>query len=161
MITKGRKDKSWLQIRRTDWIRMLAELEARGDGHRESGAFLLGARHRNVRRVTHIVYFDDLEPASLNGAVHLTTSAYSVLWVKCRELGVEVLGDVHTHPGWRIDQSHTDEDNPLVAQVGHFALVVPDYARGQIGVGDVGVYEYRGDDGWRSSRRGLRHRRWF
>jgi len=140
---------------------MLGELEARGRGHRESGAFLLGLRRRRRPRVTHIVYFDDLEPASLNGAVHLTNLAYSQLWAMCRELCVEVLGDVHTHPGHMIGQSCVDQDNPLVAQSGHIALIVPNYGRGTIRPSDVGVYEYRGDDGWDERVRAVRHRRWF
>jgi len=161
MTTMASDRKAALQIRRVDWTRMLMELKARGGGHRESGAFLLGSRRRRRPKVTHIVYFDDLEPKSLNGAVHLTTSAYSALWAMCRELGVEVLGDVHTHPGRMVGQSPIDQDNPLVAQSGHVALIVPDYAHGRIDLGDVGVYEYRGDDGWASRRRGVRHRRWF
>jgi len=140
---------------------MLGELEARGRGHRESGAFLLGLRRRRRPRVTHIVYFDDLEPASLNGAVHLTNVAYSRLWGMCQELGVEVLGDVHTHPGRMIGQSHIDQDNPLVAQAGHLALIVPNYGRGNIRPTEVGVYEYRSDAGWDDRPGAVRHLRWF
>jgi hypothetical protein len=161
MTTKASDRTAALQIRRRDWAQLVAELDLRGGGHRESGAFLLGRRRSRRPRVSHIVYFDDLEPGSLNGAVHLTTSAYSALWAICRELGVEVLGDIHTHPGHMIGQSHIDQDNPLVAQASHIALIVPHYARGSIGLHEAGVYEYRGDAGWTTRVRGLSHRRWF
>lgn len=150
-----------LQIQRATWNTMVGELEARGGGTRESGAFLLGDRRRHRARVTDIVYFDDIEPESLNGAVHLTMVGYSQLWAICTQLGLEVLGDVHTHPGDLVGQSGTDQDNPLVAQVGHLALIVPRYASGHICLRDVGVYEYLGDEGWRDRPRGVRHRRWF
>jgi hypothetical protein len=161
MTTKASDEGPALQIRRRAWSQLIAELALRGGGHRESGAFLLGRRRGRRPRVTHVVYFDDLEPGSLNGAVHLTTSAYSELWAMCRDLAVEVLGDIHTHPGDMIGQSHIDEDNPLVAQAGHIALIVPHYARGTIDLRRTGVYEYRGDAGWTTRTRGLSHHRWF
>lgn len=140
---------------------MVSELEVRGAGARESGAFLLGRPRRRRPRVTHVAYFDDLEPGSLNGAVHLTLVGYSRLWALCSELGVEVLGDVHTHPGDMVGQSHIDQANPLVARAGHIALIVPRFARERIKPDDVAAYEYRGDDGWRDRPGGIRHWRWF
>lgn len=150
-----------LQIRRRTWRNMLAELAARGGGVRESGAFLLGRRTRRRPRIARVVYFDDLEPTSLNGAVHLTHVAYTRLWALCAELGFEVLGDVHTHPGPGVKQSDIDQDNPLIAQAGHIALIVPHFARGAIRRQEVGIYEYRGDDGWIDRPSALHHRRWW
>ena len=158
---KASKRSAALQIRRRAWRQLLAKLGARGGGNRESGAFLLGHTRGRRPRVTRIVYFDDLEPGSLNGAVHLTHIAYSRLWELCREIGLEVLGDVHTHPGPIVSQSPVDQDNPLVAQVGHVALIVPHYAQGTIVTTDVGVYEYQGDEGWATRPGALVHRRWF
>jgi proteasome lid subunit RPN8/RPN11 len=150
-----------IQIRRNIWKTMVRQLEIRGGGVRESGAFLLGRPRRRHPLVTHVVYFDDLEPGSLNGAVHLTLVAYSRLWALCSELGVEVLGDVHTHPGDIVAQSKIDQDNPLVARAGHIALIVPRFAKGRIKPADVAAYEYLGDDGWRNRPGGVRHWRWF
>lgn len=159
---KASKRAAALQIRRRVWRDLLSELWARGRGRRESGAFLLGHQQSQRRsRVTRVVYFDDLEAASLNGAVHLTHVAYFRLWELCRQIGLEVLGDVHTHPGSIVSQSHIDQDNPLIAQVGHLALIVPHYAQGTIAITDVGVYEYQGDKGWATRSGALVHRRWF
>ena len=158
---KASKQSAVLRIRRRAWRNLLSELAARGRGTRESGAFLLGHRRGRRSRVSCVVYFDDLEPGSLNGAVHLTHAAYPGLWELCRELKLEVLGDVHTHPGSIVTQSHVDQDNPLIAQVGHVALIVPYYAQGTIATTDVGVYEYQGDNGWATRPGALVHRRWF
>ena len=149
-----------LRIRRRDWRELNAQLAARGGGHRESGAFLLGRRRGRRPLVTQMVYFDDLEPESLNGAVHLTTIAFSRLWTMCRELGVEVLADVHTHPGEYIQQSHIDQDNPMIAQRGHLAIIIGHYAQQHAELRDVGIYEYRGDAGWDTRVRAVSHRRW-
>jgi len=160
-MTTSASDRPRLRIRRSDWIRLLTELATRGGGHRESGAFFLGPRRGRRSRVTKIVYFDDLEPESLNGAVHLTTTAYTALWALCREFDLEVFADVHTHPSGHIRQSHIDEDNPLVARRGHIAIIIPHYAQQHSGLADVGIYEYRGDDGWAQHTRGVSHRRWW
>ena len=161
MTITSASNRPTIRIRRADWRKLNAQLAARGGGHRESGAFLLGRRRGRRPLVTHIMYFDDLEPESLNGAVHLTMTAYSRLWGVCRDLGVEVLADVHTHPGGCIQQSHIDQDNPLVAQRGHLAIIIGHYARQHAELRHVGMYEYQGDDGWDTRGRAVSHRRWW
>jgi proteasome lid subunit RPN8/RPN11 len=160
MTTTSVSDRSSIRIRRTDWRELNAQLAARGAGRRESGAFLLGRRRGRRPRITHIVYFDDLEPESLNGAVHLTTTAYTRLWAMCHDFDVEVLADVHTHPSGFIEQSHIDQDNPLIAQRGHLAIIIGHYAQQRAGLSDVGIFEYAGDDGWDTRTGAVSHRRW-
>jgi len=143
------------------WRRLIADLGVRGRGVRESGAFLLGRRRGGRPVISHVVYFDDLEPGSLNSAVHLTTRAYSSLWAYCSDHQVEVLADVHTHPGTMVCQSGIDQDNPLIAQSGHIAVIVPRFAAGNVTLDQVGVHEYRGDDGWLERPGALTHRRFL
>jgi len=159
-ITSGSKRPSHIRMGRPCWRAMLRELAARGESRRESGAFLLGQRRGRRPRVTYVVYFDDLEPESLNGAVHLTTTAYSRLWVICRERGIEVLADVHTHPGGCVQQSEIDEENPLVGQRGHIAIIIGHFAQKIVSLREVGIYEYHGDDGWEARPRAVSHGRW-
>ena len=97
------------------------------------------------------MYFDDLEATALTGGVHLSHRAFTALWSLCDQRGMRVLADVHTHPGPGVGQSPTDADNPLVARVGHVALIVPNLAIGRVLVTDIGVHRYGGDDGWDSS----------
>lgn len=161
MTTTSASERPVLRIPAKRWRTMLDELAARGGGQKESGAFLLGRRGGRRPKVTHVAYFDDVEPASLNGAVHLTTVGYTRLNALCRQLGVEVLADIHTHPGDYICQSSIDEDNPLVAIPGHLAIIVGEYAQYGATLADVGCYRYDGDDGWTTLTSGMSHWRWL
>ena len=66
---------------------------------------------------------------------------------------------MHTHPGGKVQQSHIDRDNPLIAQRGHLAIIIGHYAQQHADLRDVGIYEYRGDDGWDTRMRAVSHRR--
>jgi len=130
------------------WRRIVGELERRGEGNHEAGAFLLGPSRPSGRSVTDVVYYDDLDPkAYSSGVCVLTGDAFARLWEMCRERGVSVVADVHTHPGAGF-QSHVDRINPMVARAGHIALILPDYGRWPLAVDRFGIYEYRGDHRW-------------
>lgn len=139
-----------LRFSRTLWHGMVTELARRGGGTRESGAFLLTPRVADGRTVTRVVYFDDLDADCLTGGISLAGTAFPRLWDLCDEHEVRVAGDVHTHPGDWVGQSPTDQDNPMVAQIGHLALIIPGLAQQHVRPDQVGVHEYLGDDGWRS-----------
>jgi proteasome lid subunit RPN8/RPN11 len=136
-------------MRRGDWDSMVAELGRRGRGTRESGAFLLAERSGDRRTVTRIVYLDDLDPNCLTGGIDLDGRAYSKLWDICDAEGRVVIGDVHTHPGRGVHQSEIDAENPMVAQKGHVALIIPDLAMHAANPHEVGVHRYDGR-GWRT-----------
>lgn len=130
------------------WARGLKELNRRGIGCRESGAFLLGTLNESQRRVTRFVYYDDLEPHCLDsGIVIFEGFGYGHLWQICRESGLAVVADIHTHPGVA-RQSGSDRTNPMVATEGHVALIVPDFARRVVGPTQLGIYEYEGAHHW-------------
>src|SRR6266576_2477320 len=88
-----------LRIHPTRWDALFAELASRGEGWKGSGAFLLTPKAGDRRTVSEIVYFDELDPDALTGAIHLRSLAFSRLWRICRERELAVLADVHTHPG--------------------------------------------------------------
>jgi hypothetical protein len=119
-------------------------------GQRESGAFLLARRERDIHTISRVVYLDDLDPNCLQGGIHLDGSAYGPLWNLCDQENMRVVADVHTHPGDWVGQSSIDADNPMVARVGHIALIVPDLASRSIIPAEVGVHIYQGDSGWNS-----------
>jgi proteasome lid subunit RPN8/RPN11 len=137
-----------LAFTRRMWHELMAELRRRGDGRRESGAFLLARVVGDRRKVARVIYLDDLDPNCLNGGIKLQGLAYSKLWDICAEAGLLVVGDVHTHPGSWVNQSSIDADNPMVAQRGHVALIVPYLASRHVAPKDVGVHLYQGEDGW-------------
>lgn len=149
MLLRRRKR---LRFHQDTWTEMLAELRRRGDGRRESGAFILADRDR-PRTVRRIVYLDDLDPDCLNGAISLPGTAYGPLWELCDQERLRVVADVHTHPGNGVQQSPTDRDNPMIATRGHLALIVPRFAVGPVQQHEVGVHEYLGDGRWSSAFR--------
>ena len=130
------------------WRRILTELDRRGRRRHEAGAFLLGSERDGRRRVTAAVYYDELDPCAYDsGVCILNGDAFGKLWGICREQGLTVIGDVHTHPGAAF-QSTSDRMNPMVARAGHIAVIVPDFAKSPVDAVRVGIYEYQGDHQW-------------
>jgi hypothetical protein len=69
------------------WRRLLRELHRRGDGRRESGAFLLRARGAGQGRITRFVCYDDLDPASCQSGAIACERLCRALGVLSREGG--------------------------------------------------------------------------
>lgn len=134
------------------WHGAIVELDRRGEGRRESGAFLLGERRMcggvERRRVHQFVFFDDLDPQCLDtGIIVFDGVGFGPLWQICRETGLEVVADVHTHPGLAV-QSDADRRHPMIANAGHFALIVPSFAARVPQSAELGLYEYAGAHQW-------------
>ena len=151
MIMKvAKRRNSTLTIPFPLWRLLLTELHRRTEGHHESGAFLLGHSDEYGRQVSQIVYYDDLDPnAYRTGIVILHAASFSLLWDICRSNSLSVVADIHVHPkgAW---QSSADRDNPMIALLGHLALIVPDYALPPIRLENLGFFEYLGDHRWRN-----------
>lgn len=137
------------------WTRLLNDLRCRGEGRRESGAFLLGQDNGSRGRITTYVCYDELDPDALkSGIITFHAKGYSTLWQFCREKALDVLADVHTHPGRCIEQSVIDQQNPMVPLVHHTALIVPHYGHtSRWSLKGIGVYEYLGDFKWAKRNR--------
>jgi proteasome lid subunit RPN8/RPN11 len=101
--------------------------------------------------VRRVVYFDDLDPASLNGGVSLNSAAFAKLWRLASSQELHVIADVHTHPANFVHQSAIDLANPMVAMAGHVAIVVPHLAARRLEPSDCGVHVYLGNHQWRES----------
>ena len=131
------------------WREGLSELKRRGEGHHESGAFLLGHHTSNRRAIQSFVYYDDLDPHSLDtGIVMIDGITFGKLWQYCRNTRLSVVADIHTHPGqaW---QSPTDRKNPMVGTPGHIAIIVPNFAERFVKPSELGIYEYQGQHSWK------------
>lgn len=137
-----------LIISRGQWLGLLSELRRRGGGQTESGAFLLGRREGDRRVFQSAVFYDDLDPkAYSSGVCILYADAFERLWSLCRARGLQVLADVHTHPGNSL-QSEADRRNPMVARPGHLAFIVERFASDPVWRHRTGVYRYEGSHTW-------------
>ena len=130
------------------WNEVMGELDRRGERQHEAGAFLLGPVVEGRRVATHAVYYDDLDPyAYTAGVCILYADAFAKLWSICRESGLTVVADIHTHIGTAF-QSIADKHNPMVARDGHIAIIVPNMAAQPVPLQQIGIYEYRGNHQW-------------
>ncbi|MBV8686881.1 MAG: Mov34/MPN/PAD-1 family protein [Alphaproteobacteria bacterium] len=126
----------------------MGELARRGEGRHEAGVFLLGHVRGERREVTSEIYYDELDPnAYASGVCILHAAAFSKLWTICREWGLTVVADIHTHPSGA-GQSEADRTNPMVAVSGHIGIIVPNYASVPVQQATLGIYEYRGGHRW-------------
>ena len=132
------------------WRSGVAEVARRGGGRRESGAFLLGRRRGARGRVERFAYYDDFEPSCLDsGIIVFAGTGFGPLWELCRRTGLSVLADIHTHGGpGKARQSELDRTNPIIAQPGHIALIVPNFGC-NFRMRDMGIYGYLGRHRWR------------
>ncbi len=127
---------------------VIAELDRRGGRRHEAGVFLLGQQRGSTRLVTDAVYYDDLDGHAYDtGICVLRAASFSKLWEMCRERGLIVVADAHTHGG-DAGQSGSDRTNPMVAQAGHLAIIVPNFAMSPIKPKTLGLYEYLGSHSW-------------
>lgn len=139
-----------LNLDRELWAELMLELHRRTEDRHESGAFLLGRIDGSERRAVKAVYYDDLEPRAYeHGICTLGSRAFARLWSLCGDSGLSVVADVHVHFA-KACQSRTDRKNPMIAQPGHLALILPNMARPPICLKSIGIYEYLGSHRWRS-----------
>lgn len=133
------------------WWRLVHRLRRRGQGRRESGAFLLGSADNLAGKVSSFICYDDLDPdAYQSGAIAFHADGYAALWEHCRNHRLQVLADVHTHPGWGVEQSYIDRENPMIPVMGHTGMIVPNFATSaKLSLAGVGIYEYLGGFKWR------------
>lgn len=130
------------------WADLIEHLRLRGDGVRESGAFLLGRKTDAGRVVMRFLPYEQLQADALHDDyVALTSASFAKLWELCRADGVTVVGDVHTHR-LGAGQSRSDRTNPMVAVAGHIAFIVPRFAQGKVRLQDLGMYVYEGSHRW-------------
>lgn len=130
------------------WNQGVDELRRRAGGRCESGAFLLGTANGKTRKIQQFLFYDDVDPTCFaHGIVEFDGSKFGTVWQKCREANMTVVADVHVHPG-RFGQSGSDRHNPMIAEAGHLALILPDYAARARMPGKIGVYEYLGSRQW-------------
>jgi proteasome lid subunit RPN8/RPN11 len=134
------------------WLRLVTELRKRGNGCRESGAFLLGKINSSKQCVETFICYDDLDrDALLSGIVIFNGSGFSKLWDICSAKGLRVIADVHTHPTADVRQSSIDKRNPMIPMQGHTALIMPKYGKtSKYSLAGIGIHVFQGQGRWKS-----------
>jgi proteasome lid subunit RPN8/RPN11 len=130
------------------WTALMDDLRVRGQGRRESGAFLLADADATQPVITSWLPYDELAPESLAYAyVRLEPEAFTRLWAYCADKRVKVVADIHTHPKGP-GQSPSDKKHPMVAFAGHVALIAPWFAQRSLTPRDVSLNVYQGGGKW-------------
>lgn len=138
------------------WARLHRDLRHRADGVRESGAFLLGKITDKGRFVKDYILYDDLDPNCLRqGAIDFSGKHFGTLWNICRSRNMQVVADIHVHPGSE-QQSSIDAAHPMISEKGHIAFIVPDFASQEPDVLRTGINQYLGLGAWRRIDRSRR-----
>lgn len=132
------------------WLKLLLGLRFRGKGVRESGAFLIGVN----KQVKDVIFYDDLDSHALDsGIIEFRGSGHLKLWDILRERKMEILADIHTHPGFNTQQSYSDQTHPMVRIKGHIAFIAPNYGRFPFyKMRLCSAYLYLGDFQWQPLR---------
>jgi len=67
-----------------------------------------------------------------------------------RKKGLEIIAEIHSHPGHWVGHSIIDDENPFVLADGNISIVVPCFGnKGMEPLWKCGVYLYSLKDGWR------------
>jgi proteasome lid subunit RPN8/RPN11 len=126
-------------------------LQRRSAGERETACVWLGIRAGDAEDAREIVFLDDL-PGTIGRRLQHRTSrvAVNMMLERARALGMEIVGDIHTHPSTWVDLSEVDRAHPIEYRVDLLALVLPSFAAGAPDVTVSGVHSYAGDGEWTS-----------
>jgi hypothetical protein len=114
------------------------------------------------RAVERVAYIDGFQSGETDIAVtltlpnatmhptHFTVSgdAMSEAGKHFRELGMQRLAQVHTHPGVEVRHSPFDDENAYCQMDGSLSIVIPEHARRRPNLGECGVH-LREEAGWR------------
>ncbi len=133
------------------WLTTWEGLRQRGGGAREAACVWIGARDGKVEHARDVVFLDDL-PGTVGRRLQHRTSreAVAALLSRARELGMVIVGDIHTHPSDWVDLSEVDRAHPIEYRLGLLAIVLPSFAGGPPTLEAVGVHEYAGDGEWQT-----------
>lgn len=139
-----------IRIPRLIWFGLVGNLSRRGHGRRESGAFLLGRGDIKHRRVVDYICYDDLDPHALDqGIVVFRGEGFSKLWALCAMRKLQVLADIHTHPGRDVRQSSIDQAHAMVPVSGHVAMIAPCFGNtSRWSLNEVGIHRLEDGGRW-------------
>lgn len=92
----------------------------------------------------HIVVTTCIVPTAETtyGSFATSSKANARVVMYLAQTGLELLGQVHSHPGARVDHSDGDNERALMPYDGFLSLVVPHYARRGMPLAQCGVHVF-------------------
>jgi len=78
------------------------------------------------------------------GSFSVTSIAMARVVRRATDAGLQVVGQIHTHPG-RAYHSDGDEDGARIVYDGYVSIVVPDYGRRLPSLAEAAIYFYRAE----------------
>jgi proteasome lid subunit RPN8/RPN11 len=140
-----------LEIERSLYAKLMADVARSGRGVKEAGAFLLGSIAPDRRKATAYIMYDSVAPESSRKHVYVafTSQEMARAWEICYASGLQVVADIHSHPQGP-QQSISDRAHPIVSLPGHVALIAPFFAMRNPQPADLGVHVFEGAGCWRS-----------
>lgn len=131
------------------WQATVKGLGARSEGRHETACVWTGHRLPEAWSIEAIMFLDDLPGTTGLPRQHRTPrSALDVLFAELRKRELQIIADVHTHPGSWVGLSPVDQSHPIEYRLGLLAVVIPHYARVPVSLADAGIHEYLGAHRW-------------
>ena len=112
----------------------------------EGVAYLLGQTDGNT---TVAVAAIRPEAATTSGSFDVTSAAMARVVRASAETGLQVVGQVHTHPG-RAFHSQGDDQGAHIAYTGFVSIVIPDYGRHLPALDGIAAFVFRAGCGFRA-----------
>jgi proteasome lid subunit RPN8/RPN11 len=131
------------------WHKTQKGLATRGAGERESACLWVGQRGKEIWSVKGIIFLDDIPGTISNKRFHHTPKeVVNKIYQVLRKEGLQIIADVHTHPGRDVEMSDLDKNHPIEYRVGLLSLILPNYGFPPITLRNTGFHEYLGNDMW-------------
>lgn len=144
-------NKPEILISTTQWKETWAGLKIRGQESREALCVWAGDRKSQPWKVLEVVFLDDFPGVEGFARFHrVSREAVTALFRCLHQKNLQLIADVHSHPGSWVGLSDIDMEHPLEFRVGFLSLVLPSYAIPKPDIGAVGVHEYIGNMEWKT-----------
>ena len=138
-----------VRIKSDLWKLTWEGLSKRSDGRIESLCIWAGQRSPDVSVVTEVIFLDGIEGVEGFALFHrITREATAQIFAILKDKGLQIVADVHTHPGDWVGLSDTDREHPLEYRVGFISIVLPYFGRTDPMQEDIGMHRYEGNHQW-------------
>jgi proteasome lid subunit RPN8/RPN11 len=119
-------------------IRMRLPKTVAGEYH--ENVLYLGGRRAGLRAVALTVLqpYATTTPGSFRTGAAAHQNAFRLL----RRHNLELIGQVHCHPGVSVEHSDGDDENAIIRHDGFWSLVVPDYGQAGMSLAKTGFHCY-------------------